>query len=130
MVDETETVETTDEQIEQTDETQTYPADIVRKLREENAKYRTRAHDAEARVDELTRALFTARVQATGKLADPSDLPFDADLLDDDNALNAAVDDLIAKRPHYAKRKIVGDVGQGRQDERKAPTTFTGLFSQ
>lgn len=124
MADEVDTTETD----EQTDESQTYPADVVRKLREENAKHRNRAKDAEARVEELSRALFAARVAATGKLADPTDLPFDADLLDDDTALNAAVDDLIAKRPHYAKRKITGDVGQGKQDERKAPSSFAGLF--
>lgn len=127
MADEIETTETDETQ---TDETQTYPAKIVQDLRKENAAYRERVRTAEARVDELSRALFTARVAATGKLADPADLEFSADLLSDDNALNAAVDDLIAKRPHYAKRKIVGDVGQGRQDERKAPTTFSGLFSQ
>ena len=43
---------------------------------------------AEARLkakkaDDYAQALFTARVAATGRLADPSDLPFDPELVDD-----------------------------------------------
>ena len=87
----------------------TFPRDYVEKLRDENAKYRQRA----ARADDLAHRLHTALVTATGKLQDPGDLPFDEDHLDDPEALAAAVDDLLARKPHLASRKPVGNIGQG-----------------
>jgi hypothetical protein len=59
-------------------------------------------------------------VREDGRLADPSDLLDGAAhgvLLDDDGApdpekLKAAISELLARRPRYAKR-IGGDVGQG-----------------
>ena len=64
--------------------------------------------------------LLRAEVIADGRLADPADLLDGADataLLDDDGApdsekVKAAVTELLARKPHYAKR-ISGDVGQG-----------------
>ncbi len=50
---------------------------------------------------------------ATGRLADPTDLPFDEAYLKDAEALTAAIDDLLARKPHLASRRPVGDVGQG-----------------
>ena len=50
---------------------------------------------------------------ATGRLADPSDLAFDDAHLTDPDALTAAIDDLLARKPHLASRRVVGDVGQG-----------------
>src|SRR5699024_8701467 len=64
----------------------TFPRAYVKRLRERSAGYRARAKDAEARTAELERALFTERVRALDVLADPSDLPFDADLLEDPDA--------------------------------------------
>ena len=87
----------------------TFPRDYVEKLRDENAKYRQRA----ARADDLAHRLHTALVRATGKLQDPGDLPFDEEHLDDPEALAAAVDDLLARKPHLASRKPVGNIGQG-----------------
>jgi hypothetical protein len=52
-----------------------FPREYVEKIRKESAGYRDRAKTADARVDELTRALFTARVAATGKLADACSAP-------------------------------------------------------
>ena len=86
-----------------------FPRHVVEKLRDENAKYRQRA----SRADDLARRLHTALVTATGKLHDPGDLPFDEDHLDDPEALAAAVDDLLARKPHLASRKPVGNIGQG-----------------
>lgn len=43
--------------------------------------------------------------RAAGKLADPTDLPFDESHLDDLGALRAAVDDLIARKPNLASRR-------------------------
>ena len=92
----------------------TFPRDYVEKLRDENAKYRQRA----ARADDLAHRLHTALVRATGKLQDPGDLPFDEEHLDDPEALAAAVDDLLARKPHLASRKPVGNIGQGVSESR------------
>ncbi|ULN33616.1 hypothetical protein [Mycolicibacterium smegmatis] len=106
----------------------TYPAKIVKDLRKENASYRERARTAEARADDLARQLFRLRVDATGKLASADDLPFDADLLADDDKLNAAVDELIAKHPHYAKRRATGSIGQGERGHESVPQDFSSLL--
>ena len=50
---------------------------------------------------------------ATGRLADPSDLAFDDTHIDDPEALTAALDDLLASKPHLASRRVAGDIGQG-----------------
>src|SRR5699024_4445508 len=85
----------------------------VQRLRKEAAGYRTRLRDAEARADDLAGRLHTQMVAATGRLADPSDLAYDVDHLDDPDALNAAIDGLLASKPHLAKRTPAGDIGQG-----------------
>ncbi len=103
-----ETTTTTEETVEP--EPDTFPRSYVEELRQENGRYRQRAQ----RADDLAAALWTARVAATGRLADPTDLalPEDADPLDAD-AVTAAVDDLLARKPHLASRRPTGDVGQG-----------------
>lgn len=87
----------------------TFPRDYVLKLRDENAKYRQRAQDR----DELAKQLHTALVTATGRLQDPSDLAFNEDHLRDLPKMVAAIDDLLATKPHLASRKPAGDIGQG-----------------
>ena len=87
----------------------TFPRAYVEQLRTENAKYRDRAK----RADTLAQALYVARVAALGRLADPTDLPYDEDLLDDADALTAAVDALLARKPHLASRRPTGSIGQG-----------------
>ena len=124
--DETETTEQ-DDAAEHHDDG-TYPAKVVKDLRKENASYRDRARTAEALADDLARQLFRLRVEATGKLADPDDLAFNADLLGDDDKLNAAVDELIAKRPHYAKRRATGSIGQGERGHETVPQDFSALL--
>jgi hypothetical protein len=74
------------------------------------------------RADALAASLVTATAALTGKLADPTDLPFTDDLLDDDGYVDeakvrAAVDDLIKRKPHLAARRPRGDVGQGARPE-------------
>lgn len=105
-----ETTEQTDaaEEVEQTDP-ETFDRAYVEKLREEAAGYRVKAK----RADDLARELFHHRVTALGKLADPSDLPYDEQLLDDGAALAVAVDELILRKPHLADRRPRGDVDQG-----------------
>jgi len=124
MTDTTDTTDTdtdeqqNDEETESTEETEgsgtedepeTFDRAYVEQLRDESARYRTRAQ----RTDDLAARLHTALVAATGRLADPDDLTFDAAHLDDEDALTAAVDDLLARKPHLASRRVAGDIGQG-----------------
>ncbi len=90
-------------------EQDTFPRSYVEKLRQEAAEARVKAKKAA----DLAREVFTLRVAATGRLADPSDLPYDESLFNDPSKLDAAIDELVAQHPHYAARKPRGDVGQG-----------------
>jgi hypothetical protein len=90
-------------------EPEVFPRSYVEDLRRENGKYRQRAQ----RADELAHRLHTELVRATGKLADPTDLPFDESHLDDNETLTAAIDELLARKPHLAARRPIGEIGQG-----------------
>ena len=92
-----------------TPEPETFPREYVENLRKENADARVRAKAA----DEMARRLHLELVRATGRLADPTDLPFDANHLEDVSILEAALDDLIGRKPHLASRRPTGDIGQG-----------------
>ncbi|MBI3227181.1 MAG: hypothetical protein HYZ39_19205 [Mycolicibacterium cosmeticum] len=106
----------------------TFPRAVAEKLRKESATYRDRAKTAEARVDELSHALFQARVAATGKLADATDIAYNAKLIDDPEALVVAIDDLLSRKPHLKARSTTGDIGQGQRGDETAPTDFSTLF--
>lgn len=88
---------------------ETFPREYVAKLRQENAENRVKAKSA----DDLAHRLHLALVAATGRLADPTDLAFDPSHLDDPDALLAALDELVTRKPHLADRRPRGDVGQG-----------------
>ena len=103
-----------------------FPREVVEKLRQENGKYRQRAQHA----DTLAERLHTELVRATGKLADPTDLPFDPGHLDDPDALAAAVDQLLTRRPHLAARRPAGDIGQGNRGSAPAPFSLLGLLKE
>lgn len=105
------------------EDAETFPREYVQRLRDESARYRTRA----GRADDLGQRLHTALVTATGRLADPTDLPFDEQHLDDIELLTAAVDDLLARKPHLASRRPAGDVGQGARPE-AASVDLAGLL--
>lgn len=92
---------------------ETFPKAYVQQLRTEAKDHRTKAKEATERADALAKRLHTALVTATGRLADPTDLPYDAEHLDDPEALTAAIEDLLARKPHLASRKPVGQIGQG-----------------
>lgn len=109
------TLETEADVAEGDTEVETFPRKVVEDLRRESAGYRDRVKTAEARADELARALFTARVAATGKLADATDLDYNPDIVDDPEAIAAAIDALIEAKPHAKSRKLSGDVGQGQR---------------
>lgn len=91
------------------DEPDTFPREYVEKLRDENAKYRQRAGQA----DDLAERLHHALVKATGRLMDPSDLEFDESHLKDSQELTASIDDLLKEKPYLGKRTPKGDIGQG-----------------
>ncbi len=94
---------------EPAEDADSFPRSYVEKLRRESAGYRERA----TKGDTYAQRLHTELVRATGKLADPTDLPFSEDHLADPDTLAAAVEDLLARKPHLASRKPVGDIGQG-----------------
>ena len=106
------------------EDAETFPRAYVEKLRQEAADARVRAKKA----DDLARELFTARVAATGRLADPNDLPFDDALLADLPALEAAIDELVAQHPHYAARRPRGDIGQGATGADGGTVNLAGML--
>lgn len=103
-----ETPETPEE--DSTQEQDTFPRAYVEKLRKENADHRTAAK----RADDLAAALWSARVTASGRLADPTDLPLPngVDPMDAD-AVETAVEELLERKPHLASRVPRGSAGQG-----------------
>ena len=92
-----------------TDEPDTFPREYVEQLRKEAADARVKVKDR----DTLAERLHVANVAATGRLADPTDLPFDEAYLDDEHVLTEAIDALLERKPHLASRRPVGDIGQG-----------------
>ncbi len=122
MADEVET-KTEAREDEREQEPETFPAQVVKDLRKENAKYRDRAK----KTDDYAHRLHTELVRATGRLADPTDLPFDEEHLTDAETLTAAIDTLLEAKPYLKARKVEGDVGQGRRGS-EAPEDFSQLF--
>lgn len=77
------------------------------------------------------RQLHTELVRATGRLADPTDLEFAEEHLDDPDKLTAAIDALLTKKPHLKKpRKPAGNVGAGEHGNAAVPTDFSQLFQR
>lgn len=107
-----------------TPEPATFPRAYVEQLRKESAGYRDRARQA----DDLATRLHAALVGATGRLADPTDLPFDQAHLDDPEAMGTAMDDLLARKPHLASRRVRGDVGQGASGGSATSVDLAGLL--
>jgi hypothetical protein len=114
----------------------TFSREYVEKLRAEAAKHRTarkeaedRATAAEAAVTGLQEQVFRFKVEQTGKLADPTDLGFDAALLESDEALTGAIDELLASKPHLASRRVSGDAGQGAGEPNPGEVSLAGLLN-
>lgn len=106
----------------------TFPRSYVEELRRESKSHRERSVDAESRADGYARRLHTALVDATGQLASPADLPFDAAHLDDADALNAAIEALLTDKPYLKARRVSGDVGQGVKGERSEQFSLIGAL--
>lgn len=96
---------------DETPEDDVFPRQVVEDLRKENGRYRQRAQLA----DTYAQRLHAELVRATGRLADPSDLPFSEDHIADPDTMVAAIDELLAAKPHLATRRPVGDIGQGNR---------------
>lgn len=102
----------------------TFDRPYVEKLRAEAASYRTRVKDLEAKLHRMM-------VDSTGALADPADLEFNAEHLDDPEALNAAIDELLAARPHLKARRFEpGAAAQGARSTSSASVDLAGLMRQ
>lgn len=97
---------------------ESFPAAYVKKLRKENADYRTRAGRAdelEEKNSAMATRLHAALVARDGRLANPDDLPFNAGHLEDEAALTAAITELIRSRPGLKARTAGGDIGHGNR---------------
>lgn len=101
-----------------------FPRSYVEELRQENGKYRQRAQVGEA----YAQRLHTELVRATGRLADPTDLPFNTDHLDDADKLAGAIEDLLARKPHLANRRPIGDIGQGASPTTKSTVDLAAIL--
>lgn len=107
------------------DEQDTFDRAYVEKLRKESAKYRDRAK----RTDELAHRLQVALVAADGRLADPEDLEYSDEYLDDPEALQDAITELIKRKPGLRSRKFHGDAGAGdRGSKHKAPVDLLQIM--
>lgn len=113
-----------DGDVEGQSDAETFPRAYVEKLRKENADNRVKAK----RADELAGRLHASLVAATGKLADPSDLPFKDEHLDNPDALNAAITELLKAKPHLAARRPAGDIGQGLFQQAKETVSLANLL--
>lgn len=98
----------------------TFPREYVEKLRTESAGHRTAAKESREALEAATALrlplqtrLHAALVAGSGRLADATDLPFDAAHLEDDATLTAAIDALLTAKPHLASRRVKDDIGQG-----------------
>lgn len=124
---EQEQVDETGHDIDQPEEqSESFPREVVEQLRKENGKYRQRAQQADA----LARRLHTELVRATGRLADPTDLVYAEEHLDDAGALAAAIDDLLASKPHLASRRPTGDIGQGNRGSSAQPFSLLQMLKE
>jgi hypothetical protein len=105
------------------DEPKTYDADYVNGLKQE-------AIDNRHKATTLATRLHTELVRQTGRLADPTELGFDATHLDDPQALDAAISELLIRKPHYAARTPQGNVGQGTKDHGTPPGSLVATLKK
>ena len=101
---------------------ETFSREYVTDIRKEAADHRAKAKAFSTR-------LHTELVRATGRLADPTELDFDPAHLDDPEALDTAITELLARKPHYAARTPQGQVGQGVKDQGQPLNLVTHLKS-
>lgn len=105
------------ELLESSNSEDTFPRSYVEKLRKSEAGYREKAKRAE----ELEKRLHAALVAKDGRLADPGDLEFNPEHLDDEEALAAAISELITRKPGLRAQQLRGDVGAGTRGGKPKP---------
>lgn len=66
-------------------------------------------------IEALQQRLLTALVKADGRMQDPTDFPFNAEHLDNEEALLEAITELLEAKPHLKKRTnhVTEDIGAG-----------------
>lgn len=101
------------------DDADTFPRAYVERLRSEAADYRTTARQREEDLGALKGEVWALRVAASGRLADPTDLPLPDDTDTDADTVEAAITELLERKPHLAARRASGDIGQ---HERRSDT--------
>lgn len=90
----------------------TFPRSYVQRLRERSNGYRLQLRERESDVDTLQRQLFAERLQRLDLVIDHDAVPYNPALLDDDDALQEHVEELLAAKPYLRKRKVSGNIGQ------------------
>ncbi len=126
------------------DEAQEGAGDALSAARREAANYRRRLRETEAERDQLRAALGDlqrAEVEraAGERMASGSDV-WDAgvrleELVGEDGALDdekvsAAVDGVLEDRPHWASRKVRGDIDQGARTSPEPPVDLGAMLRQ
>lgn len=122
-----ELTETTDDAADTTEDAAEVEQDAVGvdKVRREARNLRERLKTSEARAEALARRLHAELTRSSGKLADVTDLAYDAAHLDDADTLTAAIDSLLEAKPHLRSRvPSGGNVGQGAKDNASPPTSL------
>ena len=109
---------TDSEPVEPPSDDKVFSAEYVTKLRQEAADARVKAK----RADTLAAQLVKAWATVDGRLFDADDLAFSDDMLDDDGVIDqakitAAIDELLTRKPHLARRKPTKPVPQGAVQE-------------
>ncbi|MCA2261983.1 hypothetical protein A5626_09575 [Mycobacterium marseillense] len=112
----------------QTEPAQPDPSEPFTTTRQAITDLRDEAKGHREKAQALATRLHTELVRQTGRLADPTELPFDTAHLDDPDALKAAIDELLTRKPHYAARTPQGNtVGQGVKDQAQATDWLSQL---
>ena len=109
----------TDNEQQQDEQQQSFSRDYVQSLRSESAGYRKRMQRAE-------RELFRMKVDATGLIVAADEVPFDAALLDDDDALTQQVEEIVTAKPYLKRRSATGNIGQ--HEQRQTDSNGPGLL--
>lgn len=79
------------------------------------------AGDLKAENEALAAQLQNALVRLDGRLADPADLPFNRAFIDDPEALDQAIADLVRRKPGLKARQVAGNIGQGKRGSAAKP---------
>lgn len=101
-------------------ESKPFDEQYIKELRAENKRYRQRAKEA----DELAARVHTLLVEKDGRLQDATDLPFNPEHLDNPDALDEAITDLLARKPHLKARRATGDIGAGNRGAAEEDSPF------